>query len=524
MSTASNQTELLNWDGTSNLTITQNIVITGSFTQSVIYEDCIIDGQEFTITVDGTIATFHGIFIIDSTATATIEIKDINLSLSTAIGGGGGGILGTMISNVEGNNSITISECSVVGSYDIGGNSGTITGGYTKNCTITKCYSTGTISGSNSGGICGVSVASSVSITNCYSSGDITGSKAGGIGGKNCSANITNCYSTGTIMAHQSGGIVGRDYYGDLYNCYSTGNIDYVGTGGCGGIAGNNCFSNIYNCYSYGTINSGGTGNVGIAYKFANNSAIMTNCYARGATSTGSGQLGLYYSGNPGTLSNNGFGSGTWTDPIGNGYLVNSISNYTDIWSDTNSVTPPVINAPFILTSFLSSPFSHTTYDSNEGFLSPSCIIEGSYIMTNKGNVLIEDLSVGTLIKTHNNEFRKLTHIGSDYTNKSEVRVIKAGVLNNDKDLYLTNDHSLLFENVLDKYKNDKYQTIKRVPIGKFYKIKMNETTLSEPSTINKKYKYYNLVVESDDGLEPGIYANDILVESCYLEWFILNF
>ena len=347
--------ELSNWAGTTNLTFGSDFTISDTWTPLNINASVTINGNNRVITIN--IADFPGLFLIPISS-STISIQDINTvhAINSSIASGGGGIVGTSTIN-NSTHILTITNCCVTGAGNnyMNDSSGGIIGSYSKNTTITNCVAKNlklTDNGYYVGGICGAYGDSNLIRTCCsdYSPGN----SGGGICGGYYKGIVDRCYSTGTNVNYYSGGIVGTDLHStsSIKNCYSTGNISGMG---CGGITGASFAGTITNCYVYGLKNGTGAGLLvgstsgGSAY---NCYTLYTGNYA-GINSTTT------------TTDCKQATNNTWnTTDAFTGCLLNTLSPDSNIWSDTNLVSPPLVsNAPFLLTVFTKSPFINYSFN-----------------------------------------------------------------------------------------------------------------------------------------------------------------
>lgn len=175
-----------------------------------------------------------------------------------------------------------------------------------------------------------------------------------------------------------------------------------------------------------------------------------------------------------------------------------------------------------------------------------TCLMVNTKIDTQNGEINIQDLKKGDLIKTIVNnkvKYQPLLHLGygtidfSFNENTYATRVIKKdafGTSQPTEDIYLTRMHSLLFpiDEKLENHSNDKYISEKKfydkgIKIEGYNKLlamhcnKCDYTTLEQmKDNFGNEGKYYHLVVLNNDTEEVGIYASGILVESCSKRWF----
>ena len=212
---------------------------------------------------------------------------------------------------------------------------------------------------------------------------------------------------------------------------------------------------------------------------------------------------------------------------------------------DLSSIVP--INPQW--SSIVGSESGNTIYASiNEAtgsvyqYIKPgTCILENTKIETKSGEVNIQDLKKGDLIKTHTGRYKPLLYIGYniiDLTleeNKYEIRVVekKSIDLLPNENLYITRKHSLLFKKIPEEYKNERYyqeityydNIINIDGYEKILALHCNECKYVDLKQLinifGKTVKYYNIVlVNNDEYKEDGIYASGLLVESCSKNWF----
>ncbi len=170
----------------------------------------------------------------------TIDSIYINRNAASNIG------FFTQIKDAEIKN-LGITNCTVIGTYYLGGLSGQIDSSVVENCYVTgsirgkgnvtgglaadingsqinKCYTKCTVSNYiNIGGIAGIVRNGSV-IKNCFASGDaISGRFRGGLIGQFSSSSIENCYVSGNVNNNSQeycGTFIGKRKSGTIKNCY----------------------------------------------------------------------------------------------------------------------------------------------------------------------------------------------------------------------------------------------------------------------------------------------------------------
>lgn len=393
------ETSWLAWNGTDDILITSDFELTTD-AQLTLGSSATIRGEGKTITINIAGNTFSGLFDLDSVAAGTYLIEnlfvDFNCPGTCQIAVGG-----LVASSISSNSyALTINKVKISGDFIIVTNqySGAMLGQH-----LYGTISNSIVEGGSMGVIgCGYFIGRQsglLTIYNCFSTGDISTVTSGGIVGSYASGNVTiyNCYSTGNIIV-DGGGITGSFFSGVIENCYSTGNLTYAGGSGIARSTTNAAL--IKNCYALGSL---ATGTAAIT-AYVSASTNIENCFGLEATALVAADDALVIL-NDGTMTDNGFGSGTWDGSD----LLNSYDSYTNIWSDTDLASPPMLSAPFILTSFTEGiHWDHTTYDDVDNFIvilyvEPTCFVAGTLILTPIGPVAIEKLDVGDLILTSDN-------------------------------------------------------------------------------------------------------------------------
>ena len=268
-----------------NVSKNTTVLITDSFTLTntkyinLIGDNIIIDGQNYTITIEGDASdddnSIYKGFIVNGNVYTdgpcnNVIIRNLkivisncklyysgNASVSTTVSGstvtltdgGGGGICGAYFAREVSNGDIYIKNCSVTldSSSTIEDWSGGILGGYlgfgmnNSNIVIENCRYYGELNSEYTGGICGYSAgvymdsSSNITINQCWSSnGDITNNGGGivapyannnrGINQTNASQfNINYSYNQSDIITNNSSGISGIYSYVTSNYCYSIG-------------------------------------------------------------------------------------------------------------------------------------------------------------------------------------------------------------------------------------------------------------------------------------------------------------
>uniref|UniRef100_A0A6C0JDV4 Hedgehog/Intein (Hint) domain-containing protein n=1 Tax=viral metagenome TaxID=1070528 RepID=A0A6C0JDV4_9ZZZZ len=198
------------------------------------------------------------------------------------------------------------------------------------------------------------------------------------------------------------------------------------------------------------------------------------------------------------------------------GWLANSY-NLSNV--EVKSINSGVVSVPFG-TQIDTNPPTHAVY-----FV--PCFKEGTKILCLIGNVEtyieIQDLEVGTLVKTYLHGYQKISMIGSGVIkNPEDDKRIKDRLYkysNNDfpEDLVLTGGHSILVDELTEeqKEKTSKYWKIFHKTDDKHRLLAVVDEN-AVPYEIPGSFNIYHIALEhDDDSANYGIYANGLLVESC---------
>lgn len=382
-----------------------------------------------------------------------------------------------------------------------------------------------------------------VNIINCSSTLPISGSGCGGILGGGGLANISNCYSTGEISGPYAGGIVGNWFSGTttdlctIQNCYSTGDITGEKSGGIAGAQiGGEYYSSsdpvttniqIINCYSLGNIytdttspppsindntSAGGICGGSFGPQYSTNLTI-TNCYSNGTFSAGNGIFAISLSApiSPYPVPESCYTSnGNWSNSLASIQL-------------TGTPIPPSLIG-IVWTSDGTSPYTLTSNS-----IPVVCFLEGSNILTivNDKELYqkIENIKCDTLIKTYLHGYKKVTHIGKTTIYNSKDPINNLYKLSKDKykeltkDLYITGAHSILINKLTKKQEESTIKILGEIYItDDKYRLMACLDNRAEMLICGRDIPYiiWHLVLENDFIYENyGIYANNLLVESC---------
>ena len=149
------------------------------------------------------------------------------------------------------------------------------------------------------------------------------------------------------------------------------------------------------------------------------------------------------------------------------------------------------------------------------------CFAAGSRILCDTGLVAVEDLKVGTMVKTLRNGYRAVTLVGKSriYNSNSSERVRERLYRYPKENLVLTGGHSVL----LDAVSGEQMQTIKK-SFGKLFltegKIRLmaKDDPEAEFYPVQGPHEIYNFALSTEDK-NYGVYANGKLVECSFPYW-----
>lgn len=165
---------------------------------------------------------------------------------------------------------------------------------------------------------------------------------------------------------------------------------------------------------------------------------------------------------------------------------------------------------------------------------SAPCFLQGSTILCQVDGlekyVAVENLEKGTLVKTSFNEFKPVALIGKGTMlnpgddARTENRLYKCSPLNYPElkqDLFLTGSHSILESTLTDKEREDTILHLGKLFVTeKKYRLMACVDERAEPWNSAGQYTIWHFALENaDEGLNYGVFANGLLVESCSLRF-----
>ena len=163
-------------------------------------------------------------------------------------------------------------------------------------------------------------------------------------------------------------------------------------------------------------------------------------------------------------------------------------------------------------------------------YASAPCFLEGSTILCQVDGVEqyvpVEELRNGTLVKTSLHGYKKVVAVGKGSIQnpgddaRTENRLYRCSpsqypVLK--QDLYLTGCHSILEFPITEKQKEDTIAHLGKLFVtDNKYRLMACVDERAEPWNSEGEYPIYHFALENeDDGMNYGVYANGLLVETC---------
>jgi hypothetical protein len=158
------------------------------------------------------------------------------------------------------------------------------------------------------------------------------------------------------------------------------------------------------------------------------------------------------------------------------------------------------------------------------------CFLEGSEILCQVDGVEkyvpVEELKNGTLVKTSLDGFKPVVLIGKGALQnpgndeRTENRLYKCSPSKYPElkeDLYITGCHSILEFPITDKQKEDTIKHLGKLFVtDKKYRLMACVDERAEPWNSEGVYTIWHFALENaDDGLNYGVYANGLIVETC---------
>ena len=158
------------------------------------------------------------------------------------------------------------------------------------------------------------------------------------------------------------------------------------------------------------------------------------------------------------------------------------------------------------------------------------CFLEGSTILCQVDGVEqyvpVEELRNGTLVKTSLHGYKKVVAVGKGSIQnpgndaRTENRLYRCSPSHYPalkQDLYLTGCHSILEFPITDKQKENTIAHLGKLFVtDNKYRLMACVDERAEPWNSEGEYPIYHFALENeDDGMNYGVYANGLLVETC---------
>jgi hypothetical protein len=165
---------------------------------------------------------------------------------------------------------------------------------------------------------------------------------------------------------------------------------------------------------------------------------------------------------------------------------------------------------------------------------SAPCFLEGTEILCNVDGkdvyVPIEKIEKGTLVKTSLDGYKKALLIGKGEiknpadNERTENRLYKCSPSKYrelSKDVYMTGCHSILVDHLTEQQREQTIKQLGKIFVtSKKYRLMACIDDRAEPFNSADTYTIYHIALESDDeGINYGIYAAGLLVESCSISF-----
>lgn len=165
-----------------------------------------------------------------------------------------------------------------------------------------------------------------------------------------------------------------------------------------------------------------------------------------------------------------------------------------------------------------------------------ACFLEGTEILCEVDGietyVPIEQIKPGTLVKTSQDGFKKVAAVGKGpfynpgTDERSENRLYKCSKKSYpelQKDVFLTGCHSILVSRLSDVEHAETVKKLERVFVtDKKYRLMAYIDSRAEPWASEGTYTVWHLALEHEDtGMNYGVYASGLLVETCSLRFLI---
>ncbi len=209
-------------------------------------------------------------------------------------------------------------------------------------------------------------------------------------------------------------------------------------------------------------------------------------------------------------------------------YTVGSVGGFTSWRIAGNSVGTSLPNIVYNVGDVLDSPGTYNVYPN------APCFLEGSTVLCQidglEQYVPVEKLTLGTLVKTSLDGFKPVVLIGKGNIQnpgdgeRTENRLYKCSPSHYPdllQDLFITGSHSILEFPISEKQKEATVRHLGKLYVtDKKYRLMACVDERAEPWNSKGVYPIWHFALDNkDEGMNYGVYANGLLVETCSIRF-----
>jgi hypothetical protein len=231
-----------------------------------------------------------------------------------------------------------------------------------------------------------------------------------------------------------------------------------------------------------------------------------------------------------------------WTQVV-NGYTPGSMGPFTSDWiiKGPGMISGKILSITFIDTGnksvvvILQSGGGAFISGGGNNFSPPlPCFLEGSKILCSVDGtdtyVPVEDMKIGTLVKTSRNGYKKVEVIGhakfynpgtKERTDKCLYKCSPNNYPELEEDLYITGCHSILVPSLTDKERELIKQYLGKIFVtDNKYRLIACADERTEAWEYEGTYTVWHFALENENSYTNyGVYANGLLVETCNIHF-----
>jgi hypothetical protein len=213
-------------------------------------------------------------------------------------------------------------------------------------------------------------------------------------------------------------------------------------------------------------------------------------------------------------------------------YTILLVSGYTHWRIASSSNGPSPQNVVYTVGDVLSG----TGAPQNVYYIYPAvpCFLEGTQILCQVDRedvyVPVEQLKPGVLVKTSRDGYKQIKHIGKGSLQnpgtdeRTENRLYKCSPSKYPElkeDLYITGCHSILVDTLTETQEEETKNHLGNIFVtDKKYRLMAVVDERAEPWNSKGIYTIWHFALEHpDDGMNYGVYANGLLVETCSIRF-----